>query len=110
MIVPLATAAFAGVGLLSGAALLIAYSREFLPGQAIMPYLLLAEFVWVAIRVLGAPFIASNRLLLWVGLEVLFLGAEILLALWLVPRYGTVGLAEERLLWGGRLQVQMEIE
>ena len=93
VVLPLATLVFGGLGMLSGIALLIAYSREFIGAQSVMPLLLFGEFLWIAVRVIGAPFVTQNRIGLWLGLEVIFIVVQVATAVLLVPRYGMMGMA-----------------
>lgn len=93
VVLPIATVALSLLGLLSGPAILILYSHEFLPAQAVLPFLLAADFVQVVIWVVGAPLLAMNRVGAWLGLELLFTGVRTTAALLLIPRIGVTGVA-----------------
>ncbi len=93
VVVPIATVALGLLGLLSGPAVLILYSRQFLPAQAVLPFLIGADFVQVAIWVLGAPLLALNRVGVWLGLELIFTSARAAGAMLLIPTVGALGIA-----------------
>ncbi len=98
VIVPIGAIAFAGLGLLSGPAILITYSHQFLAAQGLMPFILLGDFLWTVVWVVGAPLIALHRLGVWMALDLIFVAARVLLAIWLIPRYGPAGLAASYLI------------
>ena len=93
VVLPIGTIALGALGLLSGPAILILYSREFLPAQGVLPFLLAADFLEVTIWVLGAPLLAMNRMGVWLSLELLFAAVRTSAALLLIPRVGVVGVA-----------------
>lgn len=91
--IPVAVMAFGTIGLLSGPAILFAYSSEFLPAQQIMPVLVAAELLQVVVWVLGAPLLAVNRPWLWALTVLAFEVVRLLSAIWLVPTHGAYGAA-----------------
>ena len=93
VVLPIGAVALAGLGLLSGPAVLILYSPDFLPAQAVLPFLLTAEFLQVMVWVVGAPLLARNRVWTWLTFELVFSAARTLAALWLIPRLGVTGVA-----------------
>ena len=93
VVLPVAAVALAGLGLLSAPAVLILYSRDFLPVQGLLPFLFAADFVQVLIWVFNAPLLARNRVRTWVAFEIAFSVARALAALLLIPRFGVSGVA-----------------
>lgn len=93
VVLPIGAVALAGLGLLSGPAVLILYSEAFLPAQSLLPFLLTAEFLQVMVWVVGAPLLARNRVWTWLGFELAFSLARALAAVWLIPRLGVTGVA-----------------
>lgn len=92
-VAPIAAAALALLGLLSGPALFVLYSADFYDAQAVLPWLLTAEYVHVAIWVVGAPLLATRRVRVWLGLELVYLGTRVTAALLLLPVAGVIGVA-----------------
>ena len=92
-VAPIAAAALALLGLASGPALLVLYSSEFYDAQAVLPWLLTAEYVHVAIWVVGAPLLANRRVRVWLALELVYLGTRVAAALLLLPLFGIIGVA-----------------
>lgn len=71
-VVPIGGVAFATLGLLSGPVVLVLYAIDFLPAQAVIPYLLVADFLQIATWVLNAPLLALDRVRTWLALELSF--------------------------------------
>ena len=93
VVLPIGAVALAGLGLLSGPAILILYSQEFLPAQGLLPFLLTGEFVQVMIWVVGAPLLARNRVWTWLAFELIFTTARTVAAVALIGRLGVDGVA-----------------
>lgn len=93
IVLPIAAVALGLLGLLSGPALVVLYSADFLDAQRVLPWLLSADFVHVSIWVLGAPLLALKRVRAWLTLELVFLGVRVAAALTLLPAFGVVGIA-----------------
>ena len=93
VVLPIAGIALAVLGMLSGPALLVLYAPSFLPAQSVFPYLLTADFLHVAIWVVGAPLLATHRTARWLTYELVFAGTRAATGLLLVPTYGMVGVA-----------------
>ena len=93
VVLPIAAVALAGLGLLSGPAILVLYAPSFLEAQAVLPYLLVAEFVQVPVWVLGAPLLAMDRVRVWLAFEIGASVVRAVLALALLPTLGVVGVA-----------------
>lgn len=93
IVLPIGAVALAGLGLLSGPAVLVLYSHEFLPAQSLLPFLLTGEFVQVMIWVVGAPLLARNRVWTWLTFELVFSAARTAAAVALIPRIGVTGVA-----------------
>jgi len=92
-IVPLGGLAFAGLGLFSGPAVLILYTADFLPAQAIVPILLVADFLLVATWTLNAPLLALGRVPIWLGIELTGAVVRAAAGVALVGTLGGVGVA-----------------
>ena len=92
-VLPIATLALGLLGLLSGPAILILYSKAFLPAQAVLPFLLSTDYLRVAIWVLGAPLLADNRVRTWLVLELVSTAVRTITAVILLERVGIVGVA-----------------
>lgn len=92
-VLPIAAVALAALGLLSGPALVLLYSADFLPAQQVLPWLLAADFVHVSIWVLGAPLLALGRVRVWLVLELVYVSARVVASLALLPTFGVVGIA-----------------
>lgn len=93
VVIPVSAVAFAGIGLLSGPAIIILFSSELLPAQSLMPLMLTGEFMLVAIWVLGASLLARKRIATWLTLGILSVAVRTIAALLLMPRFGVDGLA-----------------
>ncbi len=93
VVLPVAALALGMLGLLSGPALYVLYSAEFYEAQRVLPWLLSADFVHVAIWVVGAPLLAMHRVGAWLVLELVYLGTRVAAALLLLPTAGVVGVA-----------------
>ena len=92
-VLPIAAVALAALGLLSGPALVVLYSADFLAAQRVLPWLLSADFLHVTIWVLGAPLLALGRVRVWLVLELVYLCARVAASLTLLPVFGVVGIA-----------------
>jgi O-antigen/teichoic acid export membrane protein len=92
-VLPIAAVALGLLGLLSGPVILVLYAPTFLPAQAILPILLAADFLHVAIWVVGAPLLALHRVRAWLLLELTYLGTRMLVSLALLPSSGITGVA-----------------
>ncbi|MEJ2291391.1 MAG: hypothetical protein P8Y13_14800 [Deinococcales bacterium] len=93
VVLPIGTVALALLGLLSGPAILILYSPEFLSAQRVLPFLIAADYLMVTIWVMGAPLLATDRKAVWLTLELVFAGVRSAAALLLIPRIGVMGVA-----------------
>ncbi|MGH6924458.1 MAG: oligosaccharide flippase family protein [Propylenella sp.] len=93
VVLPIAAAGFAMLGLFSGPAIHLFYSADFLPAQSLFPYLVSAEFLHVAIWTMGSPLLAQNRMAAWLMLDFVFFGVRLLAALGLLPIFGIDGVA-----------------
>lgn len=85
--------AFGLLGLFSGPALLIAFSSEFLGAQALMPFLLVADFAFIVVMVLSNPLIVANRLALWLSVQLSATASYVVLSLLLIGSMGATGVA-----------------
>jgi O-antigen/teichoic acid export membrane protein len=93
VVLPISALSMALLGLLSGPAILILYSGEFLPAQRLLPYLLGADFLQVVIWVMGAPLLVMNRVGAWLTLSLIVAAARTVGALLLMAPFGIVGVA-----------------
>ena len=92
-VVPIGGVAFAALGLVSGPVVLVLYAADFLPAQAVIPYLLVADFLQIATWVLNAPLLALDRVRTWLALELSFAVVRGLAGLALVGTLGGMGVA-----------------
>lgn len=88
LIQPIALVAFGFLGLLAGPVIVLLYSDAFLAAQSVLSWLLMAYFVQVMIWVIGAPLLSLDRVGVWLGLELTFAAARLVLALPFVAEYG----------------------
>lgn len=85
--------AFGLLGLFSGPALLISFSSNFLGAQAVMPFLLVADFAFIVVMVLSNPLIVANRLGLWLSVQLAATASYVVLSLLLIGGLGVIGVA-----------------
>jgi O-antigen/teichoic acid export membrane protein len=93
VVVPIAVVAFSVLGLLSGPAIIVLYSSEFLAAQHVMPILLTSYLGHVLIWVIGAPLLALNRVGVWLAFEITFSVTRFMVALPLVEALGMTAVA-----------------
>lgn len=92
-VVPVGALAFGALGLLSGPAVLVLYTADFLPAQGIIPVLLLADFLLVATWTLNAPLLALDRVRTWLVIELAGAVVRGVAGVALVGTLGGVGVA-----------------
>jgi O-antigen/teichoic acid export membrane protein len=88
--VPLSTVAFSLLGLLGVPIIIALYSGQFAGGAALLPWILCADLVQVAVWVVGATLLAYGDRAIWLALELVWSGAELVISLALLPRFGAV--------------------
>lgn len=93
IVLPIALAAFAGLGLFSRPLILLLYSPEFLPAQQLFPIMLVGFYAEVMVWVIGAPLLALDRVGIWLAFELLFSALCLLIALPLLAPLGMLGVA-----------------
>lgn len=67
------------------------YTRQFLPGAILLPWFVLGVFGRVVSWPLGYIQLAKGASRWFITTETLFIGFQLGLVLWMVPRYGLVG-------------------
>lgn len=90
VVLPVGAVSLGLLGLLGALALTLLYSPAFVPGVALLPYILSADVILSFVWVIGAPLLANGDRVLWLTLDLVYAGARWATAILLLPRFGPI--------------------
>jgi O-antigen/teichoic acid export membrane protein len=92
-VLPVATLAFAGIGILAKPLLVLLYSSSFTGAVAFFPFVLAMMFLEAVVWVIDAPLLAHRGVRIWVLVNVTYCSARAVAAIALLPVIGPTGVA-----------------